>query len=167
MQLNISIIAILISGLLMNSCGVSRKNNQSSNTIDYSGPPTLVYKTRKDYFKNVPVSLSEDKSKIVSYPAISDIYYKGQLAYPTKLEKGFLLDNRGINTNTAFLSLTYEDYSKLKEVPKLTELFAMIIDKEPFTELYNCGNRYNFKDEITELNEIIKSDKLNEYKKLK
>ena len=83
------------------------------------------------------------------------------------MEKGFLLDNRGINTNTAFLSLTYEDYSKLKEVPKLTELFAMIIDKEPFTELYNCGNRYNFKDEITELNEIIKSDKLNEYKKLK
>lgn len=151
----------------MNSCGVSRKNNQPLNTVDYSGPSTLVYKTRKDYFKNVPVTLSEDKSKIVSYPAISDVYYKGQLAYPTKLEKGYLLDNRGININTAFLSLTYEEYIKLKDVPKLSELYSLIIDKDPFTELYNCGNRYKFKDEINELNEIIKSDKLKDFKKLK
>lgn len=167
MKSNYLIITLLISGLLMSSCGLCKKNKPSSSTVDYAGPSTLVYKTRKDYYNNVPVTLSEDKSKIVNYPATSDVYYKGKLAYPTKLEKGYLLDNRGINTNTAFLSLTYEEYIKLKEVPALSDLYALIIDKDPIKELYNCGNRYKFKDEINELNEIIKSNKLKEFKKIK
>jgi hypothetical protein len=167
LQIKITFIAILISEVLINSCGVSRKNEQLNNSVDYSGPPTLVYKTRKDYYKNVPVSLSVDKSKIVSYPAISDVYYQGKLSYPTKLENGYLLDNRGINTNTAFLSLTYEEYSKLKKVPKLSEMYSLIIDKNPLLVLYNLGNRYRFNNEIKKLNEIIKSNKLKYFKRLK
>src|SRR5580693_4313855 len=71
--------------------------------VNYASPSAVIYKTKGDYSKNVPVTLSDDKSKIVSYPAVQDIYYKGALAYPTPLAKGYWLDNRGINVNSAFL----------------------------------------------------------------
>ena len=135
--------------------------------IDYAGIPTIVYKTTKDYSKNVPVTLSDDKTKIVSYPAPSDIYYKGNLSYPTVLSNGYLLDNRGISVNTAFTKYTYDEYSKLIESPNLITLYNSIIEKEPFIEIYNCGNRYRFKDETQELNTIILQKKLNNFKKIK
>jgi hypothetical protein len=166
-RINKSLVVVMLSGLIIGPCGVSRDHKQKSVAVDYSGPPTLVYKTNKDYYNNVPVTLSADKSRIVNYPAISDVFYKGVLAYPFRLADGYLLDNRGINENTAFLEYTYEEYSKLKELPELTDLYSFIIDKEPFIELYNCGNRYRFKDEIAELNEIIKSNKLKDYKRLR
>lgn len=151
----------------MSSCGVARHNQQVTEPVDYSGAPTIVYKTKHDYSMNVPVTLSADKSKIVSYPSVADIYYKGEFSYPYKLENGYLLDNRGINENSVFLKYTYEEYSKLKEIPKLSELYLFIIDKDPFIEVYNCGNRYRFKNEIEELNEIIKNDNFKNFKKLK
>src|ERR1044071_4992028 len=72
------------------------------------GPPAIVYKTKADYSNYVPVILSEDKSKIVSYPDPKDV----QSAAPVKLKNGYLLDNRGINKNVAFLRWTYEEYKK-------------------------------------------------------
>lgn len=105
--------------------------------------------------------LSEDKSKVIGYPDIRDVYYKGELAYPTRLHQGYLLDNRGINQNSAFLNITYKKYSQLSETPSSIELFSMILDNNPFTELYNCGNRYQFTNEVEELNEIIDNNELN------
>ena len=151
----------------MNSCGVTRNDQQKSKTVDYSGPPTIVYKTQSDFYYNVPVLLSDDKSKIVSYPAISDIRFNGEFSYPYKLKKGYLLDNRGIGKNVAFLKLTYDEYSKQKEVPKLTDLYEMIIDKDPLTEMYNCGNRHGFKNEIEELNKIIEKGELKSFLQIK
>ena len=130
-----------------------------------TGPGTIIYKTKADYSKNVPVTLSEDKSHIVSYPAPQDVYFRGELAYPTKLAKGFLLDNRGISVNSAFISLTYEEYAKLGAAPNPEALYKMIIDKDPFTEMYSLGSRYrNATQEITEL---IENHKLKHYKRLK
>lgn len=165
--INFNFLLVLLSGLIMSSCGASRSNHHQTENVDYSGAPTIIYKTKHDYFQNVPVTLSPDKSKIVSYPSVTDIFYKGSLAYPYKLENGYFLDNRGINENTAFLKYTYEEYSKLKEIPKLTELYAAIIDKDPFLEIFNCGNRYRFKDEIKELNEILTKNDLGKFNKLK
>jgi hypothetical protein len=131
------------------------------------GPQTVIYKTKKDYKKFVPITLSDDKSKITSYPHPKDIFYKGELAYPTELKNGYLLDNRGINNNVAFLNITYEDYSKLEKVPLLEELYKMILDKDPLSEIYNCGNRYTFKNEISDLNKLIENNGLKECKCLK
>jgi len=131
-----------------------------------ASPSVIIYKTKADYSKNVPLTLSDDKSKILNYPGVKDVYYKGALAYPTHLVKGYLLDNRGVNINTAFLSLTYEEYSKLNTTPAPDDLYKMIIDKEPFKEMYNLGNRYGFKDEVNEINELIEHHKLKEFKKL-
>lgn len=145
-----------ISILLFAAC-----NGQSKVTFtpDYKtpAPPALVYKTRADYTQLVPVLLSEDKTEIVSYPHPSDVSSR---PVPTQLADGYLLDNRGIGKNVAFLKLTYDEYSKLGEVPKLTELYDLIIDKDPLTELCNCGNKKAIKNPEEELNELIKAGKL-------
>src|SRR5690349_20578128 len=59
-----------------------------------AGPPTLVYKTRKDYANHVPVLLSGDKTKIVSYPDPKDFSNPGKYPLPIVLKKGYLLDER-------------------------------------------------------------------------
>lgn len=154
----------------MNSCS-SVKNNKITMEAKETdkdkvilnfkaGPPTIIYKTKEDYSKFVPVILSEDKSKIISYPHPSDIIVNDVFSYPTELEKGYLLDNRGININVAFLNLTYEEYSKLETAPLLEKLFSMILDKNPLVEIYNCGNRYTFKNEISDLNKLINNNEL-------
>ena len=140
---------------------------QNAARIGNAGPQTIIYKTRADYSKNVPVTLSDDKSKIVSYPAPQDVYRNGQLAYPTPLVKGYLLDNRGVTVNTAFLALTYEEYAKLGQVPNPDDLYSQIIDKSPFTQLYNLGTRYSFKNLVPEVDSIIEHHKLKNFKRLK
>ena len=149
------------------------KVDQQTNTtsagkpIDFSaGPPTIIYKTKKDYYDKVPVTQSDDKTKIVSYPGVKDIYYNGNLSYPVKLNDGYLLDNRGIGKNSAFLSITYEEYSKLGEAPALSEMMNKIIDKGPFTEIYDCGSRYQYKDIAADLNKFIDGKQLNKFKRV-
>lgn len=121
------------------------------------GPKAIVYKTRKDYSRFVPVTLDETRSHIISYPAPTDIYYEGKLAVPTQLNNGYWLDNRGIGPNAAFTDYTYEEYSKLKEAPSLEILEKRIIDRNPITEYWNCGLRTSYTDEVNQLNEVIKS----------
>jgi len=126
----------------------------------HEGPQTIIYKTRKDYAQFIPVTLSEDKSEIVSYPHPKDVFRNGELAYPTELKNGYLLDNRGIDVNVAFLNVTYEDYSKMEKAPLLEELFSMILDNDPLLDFYYYGNRYTFKNEIADLNKLIVDDGL-------
>jgi len=121
--------------------------------------PTTVYKTKMNYNDLVPVGLSEDKLKIWSHPDPKHL----QSAYPTKLHRGYLLDNRGVGKNSAFLNITYQKYSQLSNnIITLQMLFDNIIDNDPFLEMYNCGDRYRFKDEVKELNQIIDQNKLEE-----
>ena len=61
----------------------------------------VIYKTAKDYRNNVPVTLSDDKTTIVSYPHPTDLVLGEGLALPASLHNGYLLDNRGINRNVA------------------------------------------------------------------
>ena len=70
--------------------------------VNAAVPPTTIYKTRTNYNNLVPIGLSEDKSEIVSCPEPSDVYYMGQLAYPTELNQGYLLDNRELDQTVHF-----------------------------------------------------------------
>lgn len=128
--------------------------------IKTASPPSIIYKTKADYKEFVPVDLSEDKTRILSFPDINDMPYEKESAYITELEQGYLLDERGITQNTVFLNVTYEEYSQLKEIPSEEEIFEMVIDKDPFLEIYDCGSKYSFENEIEELNGIIKNDEL-------
>ena len=117
-------------------------------------PPLIIYKTRKDYFNKVPVDLSADKKSVVSYPSPTDIYYKGELATPTRLADGWLLDNRGIGINSAFLKLTYSKYAMLAETPSPEFLFNQILDNDPISEMYSC----KCSRDTAELNLLIKNN---------
>jgi len=167
------VIALIMIVFVTWSCKTQQKVDDMSSKneivkIDYSaGPITYIYKTNENYFNLVPVLLSDDKTKIISYPHPKDLYYKGKLATPINLDNGYLLDNRGVSSNVAFLNITYEEYSNLDKAPTLDELFAMIVDRDPLIELYNCGNRNQYKDEVMELNNIINTKQLKQCKKVK
>jgi len=115
----------------------------------------IIYKTTKDYSDLVPVIMDAGKTKIVSYPAPSDLFYRSELAKPTDLKNGYLLDNRGISENVVFLKYTYKTYSKFSEAPSLKEMMSNIADKYPLKEMIYCGKRIQYKDEIKELNALI------------
>lgn len=173
MKSSILILAIMIS--FISCCRKVQQNTTpvtgsvpTYDSLDFIGPPTIIYKTNKDYYDKVPVTLSEDKSKVISYPDIKDVYYEGQLSLPTRMSNGYLLDNRGISQNVAFISMTYQEYAALDKTPDPDELMKYIIDDEPIAEMYNCGNRYQFTSGVvTEVNTIIGTGKLGSCKKMK
>ena len=122
--------------------------------------PVVVYKTKKDYQHKVPVILSDDKKTIVSYPAPGDFKNGGANQQPVALHKGYMLDKRGINKNVAFLKMTYEQYAALTAPPSVEELYKMIIDKNPLTDICDCGPRKDNPDAVNKLNAIIDAKKL-------
>lgn len=134
--------------------------DKNFNPLYTPGPRAYIYKTTADYSNNVPVILSEDKKNIVSYPHPKDVKTSNSFLKPTELMNGYLLDNKGVQINTAFLSLTYEEYSKLQEVPSLDFLKSKIIDRNPFAELCDCGLKSNIKNIESTLNLLIKQKKL-------
>jgi hypothetical protein len=162
MKRSITGILILFATILLAGCHCHRNAIEEKPDVPKSvrpatavSAPILVYKTKKDYAQYIPVIMDKEKTRIVSYPDPSDVYYEGKLAYPTPLENGYLLDNRGIGPNVAFLNYTYEAYSRLKTAPTMEQLMNSMLDKNPLLELWNCGQRNLFKNEIQELNLLI------------
>jgi hypothetical protein len=147
---------ILLSGMIVSCCNVKNAEIMNSNQkVLVPGPKVIIYQTKDDYSKLVPVSLSEDRKSIDSYPDIKDVYFNGNLAYPTPLHKDYWLDNRGISANVAFLNMTYEEYSKLPKTPTPEELMKMVSYAEPIVSMYSCGSRSSYNDIIKELNSKI------------
>ncbi len=152
-----------IGSLILFSCHCSKNATSAAESIPATGSinqvtrgaKAIVYKTDKDYSNLVPVTMNSEKTKIVSYPAPTDVFYKGILAKPTPLKNGYLLDNREINENTVFLNYTYEEYSRLSEAPSLQEMLLRVVEKNPMVEIIDCGLRYQYKDEVKELNALI------------
>lgn len=118
-------------------------------------PHALVYKTTKDYSRNVSIQLTDDKKSVASYPAPTDV--RPELM-PVKLRKGYLLSRSGISTNTVYLNISIDAYSQLKKAPLVDEMYKMIKDKNPFTEIWDCG----ILNDVTEkqLNSIIDKKQL-------
>ncbi len=161
--MKIKVLIILVS--IFVSCKSSEEvKTTTTNEISFRGssvpsPPVLVYKTKKDYNNRVSVLLNDEKTQIVSYPDPKDIKVGGNFLLPTSLQNGYLLDNKGIGKNVAFLKYTYEEYAKLQTLPTLQELYNNILDKNPLLELCDCGNRNKFSDIEKQLNELITSKK--------
>lgn len=160
---------LYMSSVLLYSCHHHSPKKHVKFEPSYApGPQTIVYKTKKDYSKFVTVVLSEDKKTIVSYPDPTDVRNaNGSLRLPTRLIQGYLLDNRGITKDVAFVKLTYSEYSKLSKPPSISELMKLILDNDPITEMYNCGLRSKFRNAKSELNSIIASGQISKCKKIK
>ncbi len=149
-----SIIAVLAAACLLPAAANAQSTHSSAM------PHVLVYKARSKYRNLVPVQLSEDKKTITSYPAPADVTTGSGYPLPVALHKGYYLDKRGVNLNTAFIQLTYAQYSRLKDAPSPGELYKMIIDKAPITEVCDCGVRQAGKYSVKQLNELIDKGQL-------
>ncbi len=125
--------------------------------------PLIIYKTKGDYSDFVPVILSEDKQKIVSFPDPTDLYFHGELAKPVNLSDGYLLDVRGIGPNVAFTSITYETYAAMSKPPSIEELLSAILDSDPIVELYVCSSGVDHEKDIQRINKYIEEGKLDEF----
>jgi len=166
---------LVTTGLVTAAC--SPKNSPVSETTDpkhqvephsvMAQAPCIIYKTKADYSRQVPVILSADKSSIVSYPDVMDVRKQGEGVYPVQLSDGFWLDNRGIGPGVAFLDLTYDEFVALPVTPDAGTLFGRILDNDPLVEMYQCGSRHGQTEMVDMLNGIIASGKWNECKKLK
>jgi hypothetical protein len=144
------------------SCQSKKNKTLSFEPQFIPGPSAIVYKTKNNYNDLVAVILSDDKSEIISYPSPTDVKKEGYSPNPIILKNGYLLDNRGINPNVAFINLTYQQYGELKEVPSLKTMFEMIVDKDPLLEMCNCGNRDSIQNTEAKLNYLIKNNLLTE-----
>lgn len=154
---------LIIFSVIFVSCKSSVKIPSKKNEILFgdsavSSLPILIYKTKRDYNNLVPILLNDDKTQIISYPDPKDIKVGSDFFLPTSLQKGYLLDNKGIGLNVAFLKYTYEEYSNLKTLPTLQELYNNIKDKNPLIELCDCGNKSKYVDLEKQLNEYIDKD---------
>jgi hypothetical protein len=142
-------------------------NLTGANTVSVTGPGAIVYKTRANYNLLVPVGLFHNKTAVSSYPGPTDVTFGDgrTLRTPTPLHQGYLLDNRGIGLDTAFVNITYAEYAVLQQTPSAATLFGMIVDADPFTEMYECGHITVWmpQDEgIAKLNAMIDDGKLAE-----
>ncbi|MCK9613542.1 MAG: hypothetical protein WC401_05705 [Bacteroidales bacterium] len=162
------IVFIVLMGFM--ACKNTKQSLQTSEdskeitpkTIMTARPLVIIYKTKNDYYEKVPVTLSADKESIVSYPDIMDVFYQGELAYPTHLLNGYLLDNRGINEKSVFTKYTYEEYSRLEKTPSPETLLGMIEDDDPFVEMYriDCVRDTAYINKIISEGFVGKSQKL-------
>ncbi|MFB6342838.1 hypothetical protein ACE1ET_14015 [Saccharicrinis sp. FJH62] len=146
----IRVTLIIVLSIVVAACKTDKRSNQIMNVP----VPLVVYKTKADYSKYVPVLLNDSKDRIISYPAPGDLTFDGDPALPTQLKNGYLLDNMGIGPNTAFTTYTYEEYSAFDHAPSTQELLNHIIDSDPFSELWLCGTRNNF-NTTQDINELI------------
>jgi hypothetical protein len=153
-------IAAVVVAFASCKSATTAQNSQNSTSL---GRHTIVYKTRADYSKLVPVLLSEDKSKIISYPDPADVKdAEGNFASPATLADGYLLDRRGVGKNSVFLNITYEEYV-MRPAMSPEEMQKLISDKEPFTEIYDCGVLSSNNTEVNILNSMIRSGDLKKH----
>ena len=124
------------------------------------GPHLIIYKAKRSYRNSVPVTLSADKRSIVSYPDPHDLEVNGKIATPAYLGRGYYLDNRGIDTNTAFLSTSYSNYAKLKTPPSIDEMQGMIRDRRPIDFMCDCGLRASYADPVAAAKKLVKDKQL-------
>ncbi|MDX9749623.1 MAG: hypothetical protein RBT71_00890 [Flavobacteriales bacterium] len=150
-------LVIYVLAGLMTACAGRKpgENHAAKATTVAATAPAFVYRTQADRRDHVPVLLSADRTAIVSYPHPRDLRTSEGFPLPTDLGKGWLLDNRGIGPNVAFLRHTYAEYAALEAPPSLAELEAAIMDRDPLRDFCDCGKRSTYTDIADELRQIV------------
>jgi hypothetical protein len=128
--------------------------------------PVTIYQTSSDYSGLVPVQLSPDGQRIVSFPDPRDLKVGDRWLKPVKLKNGFWLDQQGVGRNTAFLQLNYEEYAALPAVPDSATLLELILVRKPFMSMYACGRKSDFGNLVVELNQAVVKNRLDRFKKI-
>jgi hypothetical protein len=154
--------SFLIIFILMISCKPTQHQTPAptakmpEQSIGGETPQVVVYKTISDFSNYVPVIMNPEKNRILSYPAPTDLVNDGKIIRPIVLKQGYLLDQRGINENVAYLKITLEEYVKLTRLPSPDYMLTMILEKNPLAELWYCGKESSFTNKTRELNKLIR-----------
>jgi hypothetical protein len=116
-----------------------------------------VHKPKQDYSSYVPIELSPDKTKITSAP--------GGGGPPLRLVQGYFLGST-MGINTAYLSLTHEEYNSHDPLLSVDGLYKYILEPDPFLEYYVSEDiKLRNEDGIDTvfINDLIRESKLTEY----
>lgn len=160
-------IGLPLMAILLVHCGSAPKEASNPHFQKGITKRVIIYKTKYNYYNFVPVTMNKDKTEIMSYPAKEDLVLDSMFTLPIPLEGGYMLDKRGINSQTAFLNMPYLEYYQMKEIPRVDSLFTMIKDADPFEEIYDCGAATDYSDLVKELNQKITEKDFSKFKKIK
>ena len=113
----------------------------------------IVYKTKRDYSGLVWAYLSPDKTEVIAYPAPKDILSE----VPVALHNGYY--SGVLNQNSAIINLKISSYAKLPNPLTPIQMYSLIVNKDPFSEMYNCGQNGTDTDPA-HINTLIDTNKL-------
>lgn len=99
-----------------------------------TSPAAIIYRTTRDYSRNVAVTLDATRTRITAFPDPADV--RNGIAEPISLGNGYMLDRRGIGPTAAFLDFTYDEYAAMPQAPSPDSLIKHVVDAAPFTEMY-------------------------------
>lgn len=146
---------VFLLGLLMFSCAGKRPMVKLADQA-----PLYIYKSKLSNNTWVPITLTDDKKSVMSYPHPKDVQRDGELLTPIRLKDGFLLDRQGINKNMVFIHISYADYAKRNGPLPIDSMLMMIVEPDPIIELYQIGYWGDFDDPVKELNRILRKGQL-------
>lgn len=126
-----------------------------------------VYKTKADYSNNVCVQMNAEKTEIYATKGS-----KGK--WPVSLIDGYQVDKESLGINTAYLSITFDEFAQNGNSISIDSMKKIILDKNPFLEYYECDN---YKDhfyiypteggyygvDTAKINEVIRKGELKKY----
>lgn len=180
--LKISVFILLFSFM---GAGCKKDKEEDLSYLDYTKafyggmPGFAIYKTKKDYFFNVPIRPFEDyyQSPEIEEKSGPITLFNGQYYFSERyrLNDDYVVST-WIDKGDYFTSLTYDQYVREKLSPTYNQgatnskVINSIVDRDPFTEFYRSQGSFDGMAGITinELNQLIKEKNLEKYfKKLK
>lgn len=141
------------------------ENNNSENLSEIE-VPMVIYRVNGNYNNHIPVGFDEEKNKITSYPAPSDVVVDGNYKKPIELGNNWFLDQIGVSFNSKFLAVPYEEYAEFEEV-NLEEMKARMILNSEFYDFYECASNLDVEEIKKAFSNEIDWKYLNENCKLK
>lgn len=127
--------------------------------------PMIICKTRQDYSDFLSISLTEDKSKVSSYPGPTDIDDNDK---PIKLANDYYTSL--IWLDYVYTDIRIDDWGRIwdsihvNNIQTSLFLYDHIIDFDPFVEFYVDYERIvDYYPDTTFLNAIIKNKELIKY----
>jgi len=131
------LLLLVVSALIVSSCrwfGAASLEPYPICICKFKGENTLA--------ENIPIGLSGDKSYIACFSAPDNDYQDTITQIPPrrqqiKLEQDYFINyNMASCGHTAYLSLTWFEYSYMNKFDSVQSMMDSIIESDPFIELY-------------------------------